>query len=467
LFSMNKNGCTTPSTTYCPTYGPGSTIYDVKTDFGGGYIPKDYSGTFSGIESIRTALGNSLNIPAVKSLYIAGIQNTINTAHSLGITTLNDPDPVDSYGLSLVLGSGGVRLADMVNAYESFDNGGVHYPATPILKVTDPHGHVLEDNSKPTAKRVLDPQVAYLINNILSDNTAREAEFGLNSPLHIAGRNVAAKTGTTQEYNDAWTMGYSKTLVTGVWVGNNNDAPMDAEAVDIAAPIWHDYMAGFYDPVTKQHVAGILAQSGEPATDNWTAPPGIQTVTLDADTGGPVTSRTRQKRTDIFPSWYKTPNRCDMTAEIPANDPSYSRWEAGVAPLAARYGYASSQSTTCTAVSTTAAAQTTDPSVIINVTAGTGGSYTIAATVTAGSNPPTQLEFYDNSQSIATEPISGSTTYSFSYTPSGAGSHVIKAIVTDSAGNTGEDDTTITVASSGTSPPTNPSGTSPPTTPGL
>ncbi|HUC87293.1 MAG TPA: transglycosylase domain-containing protein, partial [Candidatus Saccharimonadales bacterium] len=448
LFSMNKNGCTTPSTTYCPTYGPGSTLYDVKTDFGGGYVPKDYSGTFSGVQSIRTALGNSLNIPAVKGLYIAGIQNSINTAHALGITTLNDPDPEDTYGLSLVLGSGGVKLADMVNGYESFDNGGLHYAATPILKVTDPHNHVLEDNSKPTAKRVLDPQVAYLINNILSDNQAREMEFGLNSPLHIAGRTVAAKTGTTQEYNDAWTMGYSKTLVTGVWVGNNDDSPMDAEAVDIAAPIWHDYMAGFYDPVTKQQVPGILAESGEPTTDTWTAPPGIQTLTLDAYTGGPVTSHTRLKRTDIFPSWYKIPNRCTMTAEIPSTDPSYDNWETGVEPLAARYGYSSSPDSSCTAIGT--AAQSSQPSVQLSVTGADTDTLNITATVTSGSAPANQLTIYDNDQAIATPTINGSITYSFSYNPATNGSHVIKAVVSDSSGNTAQNEYTITVANAGT-----------------
>jgi membrane peptidoglycan carboxypeptidase len=457
LFGLNKNGCTTPSTSYCPTYGPGTAIYDVKTDFGGGYTPKDYSGTYSGVQSIRTALDNSLNIPAVKALYIAGIQNSINTAHALGITTLNDPNPVDDYGLSLVLGSGEVKLADMVNGYESFANGGVHYAATPILKVTDPHNQVLEDNEAgklAAPKRVLDPQIAYLIDNILSDNNARAQEFGLRSPLYIAGRTVAAKTGTTQYYNDAWTLGYTKDIVTGVWVGNNNDDPMDAEAVDIAAPIWHDYMAGFYDPVTKQHVAGALAEIGEPTSDNWTAPPGIKTLTVDAYTGGPVTSSTRVKHTDIFPSWYNIPSDCGMNAEIPSNDPSYSRWEPPVEALAQRLGVLTGGTDACSSSATTST--TTQPSAAPTVQLSVTGSgpVDINATVTSGAYPATQLTLYDDDQIISTQAINGSTTYSMSYSPTTTGYHTFKAVVTDSQGTTGEDEAVANITAAGNSPPT-------------
>lgn len=469
LFGMNKNGCSSSSS--CPTYGAGSTLYDVKTDFGGGYTPKDYSGQYSGVQSIRTALDNSLNIPAVKALYIAGITNSINTAHALGITTLNKSDPADNYGLSLVLGSGEVKLNDMVNGYESFANGGMHYAATPILKVTDPHNHVLEDNSKPkTAKRVLDPQIAYLIDNILSDNQARAMEFGLNSPLHIAGRTVAAKTGTTEQYNDAWTLGYTKQIVTGVWVGNNDDTPMSTQAVDIAAPIWHDYMAGFYDPVTKQRVQGALAESGEPTSDTWTAPPGIQTLTVDSYTGGAVTSSTRVRHTDIFPSWYKIPSICTMRAEIPDTDPSYSRWEPPVAALAARFGYSSGGGSTCNR--TTAAPPTsTNPSVALSVTG--SGPFQIVATVTPGTNPINQISLYDDDQLISSGTPNTDNTYSLSYTPTAPGSHTIKAVATDSQGNTGQTDTVVTYSGTGTTggggagtpttpqPPTNPRRTFP------
>lgn len=460
-------------------WGPGSTVYDVKTDFGGGYTPKNYSNTNYGVQSVRTALDGSLNIPAVKALYIAGVKSSVANAHALGITTLNDPNPQNTYGLSLVLGSGEVKLNDMVNGYESFANGGVHYDPTPILKVTDPHNNTLEDNSKPkTPKRVLDAQISYLMANILSDNKSRAYIFGTNNPLHINGRNVAAKTGTTENYNDAWTMGFSPDLVTGVWVGNNDNAPMTTEAVDIAAPIWHDYMAGFYNPKTKKSVSGALADY--PASSNWTAPPGIQTLTLDANTGGAVTVATRQRRTDVFPSWYKiqnaggvrsaqidrvsgnlatscTPPAAVQTitagqihAEISAADPLYSHWQPPVAALASRLGYSSGGGSIPTDSDTVHSCSDTKPSVAVSATG--SNPLHITGNVTSGTFPANKLTVYFDDQVISTQSINGNTSYAFDYAPTSGGSHTIKAIVSDAGLYTAEGDTTVTTADPSTGP---------------
>lgn len=445
------------------SWGPGSTFYDVRTNFGGGYVPRDFSGTFSGVQSMRTALGNSLNIPAVKMLYIAGVANSIKTAHNLGITTLNE-DP-SHYGLTLVLGSGEVKLNDMVNAYESFANGGMHYAPTPILKVTDPNNHVLIDNSKPlTPKKVLDPQVAYLIANMLSDNQARTMAFGANNPLHIAGRTVAAKTGTTSNYNDAWTLGFSPDLVTGVWAGNNNNTPMSAEAADIAGPIWHDAM--------------VNELASYPASDTFTEPSGIKTVTLDANTGRLPTKSTFRTRTDIFPSWYNAPANTDSTsvqvdkvsgdlatsctppaavetlsfgsgihAEIPSTDPEYVLWEPPVAALARSLGYNSNGGSAPTTNDSVHSCNDTKPSVQVSAT-GTG-PLQITATVTSGTFPANQLTISFDDQVISTQTINGSTSYTFSYSPTSNGSHTIKASVTDTGLYSAENDTTVNVTTAG------------------
>ncbi len=454
-------------------WGPGSTIYDVDTDFGGGQHYKNYSGGHYGIQSMRTALAGSLNIPAVKMAYIAGIPESLKTAHSMGISTLNLPS--SHYGLGLVLGSGEVKLNDMVNAFESFANGGVHYDATPILKVSDPHRRVLMDNSKPKKpKRVLDEQISYLMAHIMSDTKARQYIFGANNPLQISGRTVAAKTGTTTDFKDAWTMGYTPDLVTGVWAGNNDNKPMTSEAVNIAAPLWHDYMAGYTDRKTREKVDGAL--DAYPTTSNWKQPEGIQTLTIDADTGGAVTEGTKRKRTDIFPSWYKvkaaggvktanvdkvsgklatscTPAAAvesvtsgQIHAEIPATDPAYPRWEAGVAGLARSMGYTSGGSLP---TEQDTVHNCSDAKPTVNLTVAGTSSLSISVNVISGTFPANSLTVYYDDQVISTQAINGSTTYTFIYQAPSAGSHTIKAVASDTGLYSGQDETTITTVGPG------------------
>ncbi len=204
------------------------------------YHPRNYTGTYRGPITLRNALAQSLNIPAVKTLYLAGIDNTINLAKSMGITTLNDRD---RYGLSLVLGGGEVRLIDMVSAFGVFANEGIKNETIFITKIEDTSGNILEEKI-PKPERVMDIQVSRMITDILSDNNARGPIFGYNSSLFIPGRDVAAKTGTTQESRDAWTIGYSSNLVAGVWTGNNNNSRMtgNASGLSVSAPIWKNFM---------------------------------------------------------------------------------------------------------------------------------------------------------------------------------------------------------------------------------
>lgn len=232
------------ATAFKKGYRPETILWDVETNFSTGetkpYTPQNYDGKFRGLINFRKALAQSINVPSVKVLYLAGEESTIETAKDLGITTLNKP--ASHYGLSLVLGGGAVKLLDMVSAYGVFAANGLKIPPVSILKIEDSQGNVIWQNKK-TAKRILNSQIAMLINDILSDNKARTAMFGPRSLLYFQDYSVAAKTGTTQEYKDAWTIGYTPSIVVGVWVGNNNNTSMAPQpGVVLAGPIFHRFM---------------------------------------------------------------------------------------------------------------------------------------------------------------------------------------------------------------------------------
>jgi len=220
-------------------------VIDEETNFGvwGGkeYIPQNYDELFRGPVTLRQALAQSLNVPSVKVLVdLAGIQESINTARKCGITTLKES--ASFYGPALVLGGGEVRLLDMVSAYGVFAAEGKRYPPVSILRIEDSKGNIIEQKKK-TPRRVLEQEAVRLLNDILSDNEARAPMFGYNSQLYFPDYQVAAKTGTTNNYKDAWTIGYTPNIVAGVWVGNNNNAEMAQKpSITIAGPIWRAFM---------------------------------------------------------------------------------------------------------------------------------------------------------------------------------------------------------------------------------
>jgi penicillin-binding protein 1C len=244
------------------------------------YCPENYDRKYHGPQSFRTALSRSYNIPAVKVLDMVGVGNVIRTAHAVGINTLNKD--LDYYGLSLTLGGGEVWLLDMVYAYSVFSNNGamMGQPAknprpgyrqldpVAILRVEDSEGTVLWQYTQPEARTVvladgreLSPQEAYLLTNVLSDNNARAAAFGSNSALRLS-RPAAAKTGTTTDYRDVWTIGYTPQIVTGVWVGNNDNVPMEGVSSSRgAAPIWHDVMERIYNEGHAQRLLGEIVEN--------------------------------------------------------------------------------------------------------------------------------------------------------------------------------------------------------------
>lgn len=270
---------------------PGTVLLDTLTAFPNGnqkpYEPRNYDGRDHGWVTARQALANSYNVPAVKTLQFAGIQNVIDTAHAMGIKGLNRG--LDWYGLSLTLGGGEVTLLDMTNAYSTFANGGVEVDANPILSIEDPQGRTiyqLDPNIKQNSNnQVIDPRYAYMITSILSDNKARSAAFGVNNPLRLDFP-AAAKTGTTDDNRDSWTLGYTPNLTVGVWVGNSNNAPMLKVTGAIgAAVIWNNVMNTFYSRPEFQDL--VRGADGKVQTD-FVQPPGLITATA-CSAKGPVT----------------------------------------------------------------------------------------------------------------------------------------------------------------------------------
>ncbi len=204
------------------------------------YMPENFDGLYRGPVSLRSAIALSLNIPSIKLLYLAGIKDSIETAKSMGITNLSD-DP-NQYGLTLVLGGGEVSLLDMTSAYGVFANDGIRNPYTGIISIQDANGNTIEQYAT-SSRRVLEPNVAETISDVLSDNAAKAPEYGTNSVFTFPGREVAAKTGTTNDYRDVWSIGYTPDIVIGTWAGNNDNTPMHKNIAGlIVAPLWRQLM---------------------------------------------------------------------------------------------------------------------------------------------------------------------------------------------------------------------------------
>jgi len=226
-------------------YSPATMIMDTPVTFiipgQPDYKPVNYDGKFHGPMQIRYALGNSINIPAVKMLAKIGLKKMLSTAYEMGITTLEpSAENLRRLGLSVTLGGGEVRLLELTAAYSAFANSGFRVEPVSILKVTDRNGKVLEEQKPTLGKRVLRPEEAFLISHILADNSARLITFGERSALVVPGRTVAVKTGTTNDKKDNWTVGWTPQVIVGVWVGNNDNSSMKqlVSGVSGAAPIW-------------------------------------------------------------------------------------------------------------------------------------------------------------------------------------------------------------------------------------
>lgn len=319
-------------------YTPATLLVDAETDFGQGYTPKNFDLAEHGPVSMHLALANSLNIPAVQTLYLAGVRSATDLAQRMGLESLNNPD---RYGLSLVLGGGEVRLVDITSGYGVFANDGVRLPHRPLLKVEDKGKTLLDLTAKPPpGEGVLDEQIARLITNTLSDNNARALVFGSRSALQLGSRPVAAKTGTTQEFRDGWTIGFTPSLATGVWVGNNDNSPMKAREPGAltAAPIWNEFMRKALEgqpvedfvkpeplkdvphPILKGQLSEIKAR-WEPET-NIIYP-------LDCPVNVNPVKTFKEIHSILF--YVRRDNPQGSLPSDPQNDPQFDRWENAVA----------------------------------------------------------------------------------------------------------------------------------------
>ncbi len=232
-------------------YTPSTVVMDLKTVFpnqgGKDYIPENYDGKFRGPTQLRFALGNSINIVSVKLLAMVGIRDFLQKAYDMGLSTFQPTqENLNRFGLSITLGGGETRLLDLTSAFSVLARAGIKKNYSSILEIKDYQNKLIYKSEKSTEKRVISSEVSFLISHILSDNNARADIFGSRSYLNISGKTVAAKTGTTNDKRDNWALGYTKGVTVGVWVGNNDNSPMNpkiASGVTGASPIWHRLMS--------------------------------------------------------------------------------------------------------------------------------------------------------------------------------------------------------------------------------
>nr|MBA3732862.1 transglycosylase domain-containing protein [Patescibacteria group bacterium] len=311
------------TTAFQKGYTPDTVVFDLKTQFSTScspddftthdkcYSPSNFNEKIHGPMTMRNALAQSVNIASVKTLYLAGINDSITTATAMGITTLTDRN---RYGLALVLGGGEVTLLDITSAYGVFANDGVRNPATGILKIEDPKNNVVYAY-EASSTVVLDPQIARTMTDILSDNEARTPEFGPRSPLYFPDVQIGVKTGTTNDYRDAWIVGYSSGIAIGVWAGNNDNTPMKQRIAEVsAAPLWHQVMQ--YS-ITKGGYPALAFEKPYPRLDTASLPPVLKGV-WNSDPALGIH--------DIL-YWIDKNHPTVASAQTSVNDPQFSRWD--------------------------------------------------------------------------------------------------------------------------------------------
>lgn len=321
-------------------YLPQTTVFDVRTQFSPRcspdstssespcYSPNNYNNSFKGPISLRNALAQSLNIPAVKTLYLAGVQDSLKLAADMGITTLNDPD---RYGLTLVLGGGEVRLMDMVYGYSVFANEGVRATPRTILRVEDSRGDIIQEPEVKTT-RVLDRNIALMISDVLADNVARTPLWGANSLVHFPERDVAAKSGSTNNLRDAWIFGYAPNFAAGAWVGNNDNASMGGGLSGlITTPLWREFMDIALASTTVESFA-------QPQIATQGVKPIIRGDYVDAsalvasfgDSGQQIDFRSLSSNIHSILHYVNKNDPLGPYPVNPASDPQYENWEYAV-----------------------------------------------------------------------------------------------------------------------------------------
>lgn len=338
------------ATAFMKGYTPETVLFDTKTEFSSEctpegkpknpkddikvcYSPDNYDDIFEGPQTIRTALAHSRNIPAVKALYLAGIYDSIQTAEAMGITSLKDPD---RYGLTLVLGGGEVSLIELTSAYGVFANDGIRNPYRSILKVEDKDGNILE-KAEFNQTQAIPVQVARQISDILSDPSVRLS--GVTSAVGHLNRQIATKTGTTNDFRDVWIEGYTPNIVVGAWAGKNDNTPMERKvAGTIITPVWGAFMSEINDILEKENF-----KKPEPSS------PDVKPVLRGIWKGGvsyKIDSISQKLATNFTPlelqkevvfnnvhtilHWLDKKNPNGEPLKDPKEDSQYENWEYGV-----------------------------------------------------------------------------------------------------------------------------------------
>ncbi len=320
-------------------YTPNTILWDVVTKFPtvtGEYEPHNYDLGERGQVSMRNALQLSLNIPAIKTVYLVGVENALDFATSLGYGSFEDHS---KFGLSIVLGGGEVKLLEHVAAYGILAAEGVKHPISMILKVEDADGNTLEEWKEDRGDRVIEENVARMTTDVLSDNEARTPVFGANNALQLGERPIAAKTGTTNDYHDGWTLGYTPSLASGVWVGNSDNRALKrgADGSVIAAPIWNAFMRRALEgQLIETFTQPEIPHTGKPVLDGRVSG---QSAIIDKISGKLATQYTPPslKKEAVFAEYHSIlhylnrENPTGPTPTDPASDPYYAPWEEAIA----------------------------------------------------------------------------------------------------------------------------------------
>ncbi len=347
------------ATAFKKGYTPDTTLFDLPIEFNPSctpqgnppvgavenncYHPQNYDSKFRGPVTLREALAQSLNVPSVQLLYLAGIRDSIATARDFGITSINDPDRL---GLTLVLGGGEVSLLELTSAYGVFANDGVKNPYRYILKIDDANKNTVFEG-KQNSTEVIDPNIARAMSDILSDNKARAPEFGDTSALYLPGKNVAVKTGTTNDYRDAWVIGYTPSLVIGAWAGNNDNSQMEKKIAGfIIAPVWHQIMDSALMQLPNEDFP-TYSPFPEPKPvlrGEWR---GGREYIVDKISGSLATENTPESSREqkVIPEvhsilyWINHNDPLGPAPSNPSNDSQFNNWEYAVRSWAASQGF--------------------------------------------------------------------------------------------------------------------------------
>ncbi len=328
-------------------YTPDTVLFDVKTQFStscapnnlttgnGCYSPDNFDNIFRGPITMRNALAQSINVPSVKVLYLAGLSDSIRLARDMGIQSLSNKG---DYGLTLVLGGGEVTPLELTGAYGVFANEGVRTDISPIIEIKDKDGNILETHD-PNPTQVLDKEITLKISNILSDNVARAPSYGQTSALYFPDRDVAVKTGTTNDSRDAWIMGYTPSIAVGAWAGNNDNSPMVKKVAGlIVAPMWRAFMDQVLVKYPNEQFEAPLVE------DKTQLKPVLQGIwqggILASSTPG-TTMVTGGVHSIL--NWVNKDDPRGLMPTNPSDDSQFNNWEYAVRLWAQQNGYGNDQ----------------------------------------------------------------------------------------------------------------------------